>query len=316
VRSTDNGVTWLRPAVVADTPIDDRECGVTPLGEGRLLLHVWSTFFTPAYYDALPPGAYGREVLGRWKRFVTAGRYRAAAGEQGAWGRLSTDGGRSWSPRIEATDAVHGGIRLADGSLLCASYRTPGDSIGVFSSSAPSGPWVLRAGIASPQPESLSFGEPHILQLPGGRILMMIRATARPYDDLDPRCVLWESFSDDGGRTWAAPFPTPLWGFPPHLLLLSDGRVLCSYGYRRPPFGQRACISRDGVTWTRSDEVILRDDAPNGDLGYPASVELEPGRILTIYYQPNVPRGTVQEMHPPDPQRSKPAILGTVWETR
>lgn len=143
---------------------------------------------------------------------------------------------------------------------------------------------------------------------------MMIRATARPYNDMDPRCVLWESYSDDGGRTWVAPFPTPLWGFPPHLLLLSDGRVLCSYGYRRPPFGQRACISADGISWDVSREIILRDDAPNGDLGYPASVELEPGKILTIYYQPNVPRGTLQDMRPPDPHRSKPAILGTVWQ--
>ena len=50
------------------------------------------------------------------------------------------------------------------------------------------------------------------------------------------------------------------------------------------PYGQRARISRDdGATW--SDEIILRDDGPDGDLGYPCSVELPGGDILTVYYQ-------------------------------
>jgi len=60
--------------------------------------------------------------------------------------------------------------------------------------------------------------------------------------------------------------------------------------------------------------LILRDDAPNGDLGYPASIELEPGVILTVYYQPDVPPGSVQRMKPPDPGRTKPGILGTIWK--
>lgn len=32
-------------------------------------------------------------------------------------------------------------------------------------------------------------------------------------------------------------------------------------------------------------EVILRDDAPNADLGYPATVECADGALLTVYYQ-------------------------------
>ena len=59
--------------------------------------------------------------------------------------------------------------------------------------------------------------------------------------------------------------------------------IVCVYGYRHEPFGQRALLSRDGVTW--SDELILRDDGLDGDLGYPASVELPDGELLTVYYQ-------------------------------
>ncbi len=38
-----------------------------------------------------------------------------------------------------------------------------------------------------------------------------------------------------------------------------------------------------GATWTYN--YILRDDGPDSDLGYPASVELDDGSILTVYYQ-------------------------------
>jgi hypothetical protein len=201
-----------------------------------------------------------------------------------------------------------------DGSILIASYREDTPLIGVYKAAGIDKGYVKIATLRSPRPDSLTFGEPHIAQLPGGRVIMLIRATTIPYNDSDPRCVLWESWSDDGGVTWAVPFPTPLWGFPPHLLVLGDGRLLCSYGYRRPPFGERACVSDDGLTWIKANETVLRDDAPNGDLGYPASVELGEGKILTLDYQPDVPKGTIQEMHPPDPLRRKPGILGTIWK--
>ena len=312
-RSTDNGKTWLRPVVVLDSPIDERESGITTLRDGRIVGHFWSTFWTKETYENLASNSYGRALLGRW--IVTVGRpeYRDEKKNSGASTAVSSDGGRTWAKIGRGHDSVHGGIELANGTLLLSSYRETPDSISVHAADSPSAPWRRLATIASTHPESLSFGEPHILQLKSGRVIMMIRATAHPYNDRDPRSVLWESYSDDEGKTWVAPFPTPLWGFPPHLALLADGRVLCTYGYRRPPFGQRACLSNHGVNWSLRDEVVLRDDAPNGDLGYPASVELERGVIMTVYYQPNVPPGTIQKMDPPDPHRTKPGILGTIW---
>jgi sialidase-1 len=313
-RSTDKGSTWQSPEVIFNSSIDDRESGFTTLADGRILGHFWSTFHTPEYYAALHPGSYEEPVLARWSRHVQSPRYLAAKDSQGAWCAVTSDGGKSWSKPVGGKDAVHGGIQLKNGSLLVASYRDFVDSIGVFAAAAPMSSWSRLALVCSPQPESLSFGEPHLLQIPSGRVIMMIRATARPYNDQDPRCVLWETFSDDNGQTWAQPFATPLWGFPPHLLLLSDGRIVCSYGYRRPPFGQRACISNDGISWSLQDEVVIRDDAPNTDLGYPGTIEIETGVVLTVYYQPDVPRGTVQRMKPPDPERVKPAILATIWQ--
>jgi len=73
---------------------------------------------------------------------------------------------------------------------------------------------------------------------------------------------------------------------PPHLIQLRSGAVLNTYSWRRPPFGQRACVSYDeGHTWDVAHEIVIRDDAPDADLGYPASVELPDGTILTVHYQ-------------------------------
>jgi len=312
-RSTDNGGSWQSPFVIYNTPIDDRESGITLLADGTIVAHLWSTFHTRAGYAALAPLSYERSTLDRWSALVDAPGYRACAKSEGAWTILSRDHGRTWSGPVNGCDAVHGGVQLRTGTLLVASYRLDSPRIGVYSAMTPGMKFTRIASIESPTADSVGFGEPHLLQMSSGRVIMLIRATALRYDDMSPRCVLWETYSDDNGETWVRPFRTPLWGFPPHLLQVSDGRILCSYGYRRPPFGERACISDDGITWDVKNEIVLRDDAPNGDLGYPASVELGPGRILTVYYQPNVPGGTVQEMHPPDSSRTKPGILGTIW---
>jgi hypothetical protein len=32
------------------------------------------------------------------------------------------------------------------------------------------------------------------------------------------------------------------------------------------------------------NEIVIRDDGATSDLGYPASVQLEDGRVLTVYY--------------------------------
>lgn len=312
-RSTDNAGSWQSPLTIYNTPIDDRESGVTTLADGTIVVHLWSTFHTRAGYAALADGSYDRAIINRWSSYVEAPGYCSCADTEGAWTMVSRDHGRTWSRPVRGCDAVHGGIQLHDGTLLVASYRKDHPRIGVYSAAMPGLDFVRIASIESRAADSVMFGEPHVLQLPSGRVIMMVRATALVYDDQNPRCVLWETYSDDNGTTWVPLFQTPLWGFPPHLLQLTDGRILCSYGYRRKPFGQRACLSEDGVTWELKNEVVLRDDAPNGDLGYPASVQLDSSRILTVYYQPNVRAGTVQHMHPPDSTRTKPGILGTVW---
>lgn len=96
---------------------------------------------------------------------------------------------------------------------------------------------------------------------------------------------LYQAESNDLGKTWTAPKKTPIWGHPPHLLLLQSGSILCVYGYRRPPYGIQACLSHDeGQTWDLQNELILRSDGIDRDVGYPTSVQLADGTIFTVWY--------------------------------
>lgn len=312
-RSTNNGETWLPPAIVYDSPLDDRESGVTQLNDGRLLVHIRSVQWSPEDYLNLPQDAYETAQIGRWIRHAQQPEYLAAGHLSGSWHAISDDNGLTWSAPFPGTDSVHGGIQLKDGSLLIASYVDESDHIGVYKADSEWDEARRIATVHGPDPDSIRLGEPHILQMRSGRILMMMRATSVPYDDSSPRSYLWASYSDDNGASWVEAYQTELWGFPPHLLELSDGRILCSYGHRRPPYGQRVCISDDGITWKKANELIIRD-GPNKDLGYPASIELEPGKVLTIYYQSNVGADAQPRMIPPDPNRRKPGILGTIWQ--
>jgi len=107
--------------------------------------------------------------------------------------------------------------------------------------------------------------------------------------------------SDDQGKSWSkvSDVTGNIGGNPPATVLLPDGRLCVTYGYRKKPTGIRARLSSDeGKTWT--PEIILRDDGFDGDLGYPRTLVRPDGRVLTVYYF-NGPRGEDR------------AIEGTFW---
>lgn len=117
------------------------------------------------------------------------------------------------------------------------------------------------------------------MELPNGRLLGAIRVHTVPV-------TMYTTFSDDKGKTWSQPMATGVDGYPPHLMVHSSGAVICSYCRRGGPGNQseRALVSYDnGETW--ADDYEIHGDVPFCDFGYPASVELADGSILTVYYQ-------------------------------
>jgi len=221
--------------------------------------------------------------------------YRSLPDEKrkgGSYGILSCDYGITWSERIHTTvSAPHGPNLMADGSLIylgkefCSYGVEESEVVAAYKSTDDGLTWTRQGIVEIPEGFTLdNFHEPHVLELPDGRLIGMIRGQGAPvYHNF----TIFICFSDDTGRTWTVPKSMDISGSPPHLLLHSSGAVVCVFGRRELPFGQRAIVSHDnGETW--SDEYVLFNDAPD-DLGYPASVELSDGSILTVYYQKYAP---------------------------
>jgi len=307
VRSRDNGQTWDEPALINDTPLDDRDAGICICNDGTVIVSWFTSHYEEETY--MRWSASGEEA--RWQkkiRSVSAADIRQWAGETveggryalGHWTRRSTDGGRTWEDPVRVPPtAPHGPIAMSDGRVMFVGIegnhgRTEKRGAILAAESRDQGKtWATigRTGMypkyGGDDPAGYAYlCEPHVVEIAPGRLLAMARYEERPMQKERTRCVLWQFTSDDGGYTWTEPQPTEILGKPPHLTRLRDGRILVTYGYRHKPYGERACISVDGgKSWDYDNEIILRDDAPSGDLGYPASVELDDGTILTVYYQ-------------------------------
>jgi hypothetical protein len=92
--------------------------------------------------------------------------------------------------------------------------------------------------------------------------------------------------SNDNGESWNFVNQATLetGGNPPSMVLLLDGRIVVTYGYRKEPYGIRARISKDhGLTWS-GEEIILRSDGGGRDLGYPRTVMRPDGKLVSVYY--------------------------------
>lgn len=304
IRSRDQGRTWGAPELVNDTPLDDRDAGICVGADGTVVVSWFTSHYLFEHYMKRFPD--GNERWSRHLKGITHDDIRRWAGETlingryqlGCWIRRSCDGARTWEDpvRVPGT-APHGPAALSDGRFVFVGIegiqRQSGerDQIVVTESRDQGRSWSVLAHIPAypaypgEAPDGYAYlVEPHVVEVSPGKLLMMARYEEVPR--APRRCFLWQSTSEDGGRTWTAPAPTPILGKPPFLTRLQDGRLLVSYGYRHVPYGQRACLSRDGgKSWDYEHEIVLRDDGPSNDLGYPASVQLVDGSLVTVYYQ-------------------------------
>ncbi len=294
-KSFDMGKTWSVPMIINDTYLDDRDAGVLTLGDDKVLVS-WFTLSISTYQ-----GLYHDWIARDWPASgavidLAYPMIPEALSRGGSYVRVSRDGGMTWGETVRVpVSAPHGPVRRRDGSLLyfgrVLNNIGPDDfggdnaEICAYESRDEGKTWDLLGRVPL-DPAWRDPCEPHVLELENGRLLGMIRV-----EDPDVQLTNFITFSDDGGRTWTMPKPLGTNGAPPHLLRHSSGAVVLTYGRRTAPFGQRALVSRDnGETW--EDEYVIRDDAENGDLGYPSTAELPDGSLLTVYYQ-KVPGDTV-----------------------
>ena len=280
MRSKDEGRTWSWPQVLMDSPIDDRDAGICETASGALLV----TTFTSLAYEPLLGRAAGwpPERLARWQ----AANARATPEERksllGCWMLRSTDGGLTWSaPYRCPVNSPHGPIALSDGRLLYAGKKLweGTKEVGVCESTDDGRTWRWLAAIPE-RPGDAHAELPRTARGGGGARRLLVHI--RNHNKANAGETL-QSESADGGKTWSVPRPIGVWGLPSHLLRLRDGRLLMTYGHRRAPLGNQARVSEDqGRTWSAPVEIST---GTSGDLGYPSTVELPNGTLLTVWYE-------------------------------
>jgi len=228
---------------------------------------------------------------------------------EGCVARRSVDGGVTWTQTPIDTPPkalvmnfhdVASVPRWDENTIMRAVYGRPVPNVRFYEV------WLLRTEdngstwewiTMASDPEGLvGLGETSLVQAGNGDLIAMMRA-----EPVREHPHLHLTRSRDAGRTWSPPVNTGISGHPPHLLQLSGGELLCTYGYRLDPMGIRAVVSRDcGHTW--SDPIVLRDDGygKGGNLGYPITVQLDDGSLFTLYYFTGADEVT--------------CVAGTFWE--
>lgn len=282
-RAADGGATWP-------------EENVTLVGTRAELTRVLRSGLAPAAPDEVPDWASPDFCL-------TAGYGIPPDGaKQLGYVQYSRDRGRTWDGPYPIPDLGFAHVQVKpdyivrpDGLVLLfvtvgrkdvsPGARHPGMNVGVrfvavYASPDSGRTWRYLSSILPATPDSAYIERYYAspVQLADGRILAALRCQL---DGSNGWPELWAS--TDGGRSWSFVNRISDWGQPTHLLGLRDGRLLAVYGYRVPPFGIRARVSEDeGLTW--GEELVLRDDGGSLDLGYPRSVQLSDGRVLSVYY--------------------------------
>lgn len=281
--SEDNGETYTAPAPVIDTVLDDRDGGILPFGKSGVIVTSFNnttdfqrsnsdlTAYDSAYLDTVTP--------------------EEEADALGVNFRISNDCGVTFGKIFKSpVSSPHGPVELPDGTLLwVGSIYNPTDeqnSIGCVEAHKinPDGTTEFVGRIEGVEIEGKDPipCEPYAIVLDDGTILVHIRVETLD----DSIFTIYQSESSDNGKTWTKPRQLlPLsGGAPPHILKHSSGTLVCTYGYRNPPYGIRAMFSNDsGKTWDCGYEIYL-SDVNDSDIGYPSSVELDDGSILTVFY--------------------------------
>ncbi len=285
--SEDNGETYTRPAAVIDTPLDDRDAGITPFGEKGVIVTSFNNTRAFQHNERLAD-AYDHAYLDTVSD-------EEEATYLGATYRFSRDGGTTWEKElyISPITSPHGPCVLRSGKLLWVGRtfskddsKQADDHIAAYELDPADGQMTYLGRIPAIDREEsgkrVLMCEPHVIELPNGDLLCHIRVQGWGPGRI---FTVYQTVSKDGGYTWSEPEQVlgDHDGSPAHLFLHSSGVLVSTYGVRKSPYGIHVMLSRDlGKTW--DIEHVLWNEAPNDDVGYPCTIELQDGSLLTVFY--------------------------------
>ncbi len=282
--SEDEGETYTNAFPVIDTVLDDRDAGLCPFGENGLMLTSFNNTRAFQAQCAL------NETEARKNYFLS---YLASVSDEeeeaalGATFKLSFDNGFTFGELYKSPiTSPHGPTVLQNGNILwigatfrkndafdqqddyLAAYIVNTDGTMQFAGRVED---IYENG------EKLNCCEPHAIQLPDGKIICHFR--------IEQTFTTYQTVSTDNGKTWSTPIRLlpDQGGAPAHLLYHPSGVLISCYGYRQAPYGIKVMFSTDGgETW--DTDHWLYQNGISGDLGYPATIYLQDGSLLTVFY--------------------------------
>lgn len=271
IRSTDGGKSWKQStAVPAIKGIDIRGSSSGVTADGTIVVAYWECdWFTSGKFDI---SKY------EWETFYI----------------YSTDNGKTWSKKIKmqiekVKPVIYGRILAIDDKLSIMSIY--GYLNGKAMADEHCCSMLLRSTDNGKTWGDLSviaggFNETTLMNMPDGRMLAIMRQEGRAIG-------VWQSESTDLGRTWSKPVQlTKAHQHPADLTLLKSGKLLLTYGNRIGDLVAGGMLSKDyGKTWDKKNRFIVERETlvlkgkTWGDCGYPSTVQLEDGTIVTICYK-------------------------------
>jgi hypothetical protein len=264
----------------------DQDPSLLLLPDDDVLLASFSYYPLPADVDALLRGRAEADDQHIGCRYLSWGCHMSLRGRQtGDWRFhhrfIEPDAGYGvWlghSDRQPRLGAVRGQPVDTGGELLLPVYWGVEEGSALFASSDGGRKWQFKSLMARDDAGVVAYQEPALCQGGDGGLVCYFRTAGA-------NGRLATSRSCDGLQ-WELPVLHELVGHPFHPLLLHDGRVLLSYGYRHEPFGVRARLLEHAAADPDSaEEVIVRDDGLCRDIGYPWGVQLGDGRVMLVYY--------------------------------
>ena len=282
--SEDEGKTYTKPAVVIDTVLDDRDGGIMPFGKSSVIVTSFNN--TVNFQRSRATGGYDVAYLD----LITPEEEALAIGSNF---RISQDCGVTFGEIFKSpVTSPHGPTLLKDGTILWVGRTFSPDNthrLGIDKIEAhkinPDGSTEYVGEI-----ENIQDGEtpplscePHAIQLDDGTLLAHIRVHNKIGEK--KYFTIFQSKSNDGGVSWSKPVQIleNFGGAPAHLFKHSSGMLISTYSYRNEPYGIKVMFSSDnGNSWETGH--YLYSEGLGKDLGYPSTVELSDGSLLTVFY--------------------------------